>query len=188
MPRLDAYSRIIQKGLSDPLSGGTIPTSNDHTDQSWRITDLYDREILINISTGFMDYRANNNIWSPVISSGGTRIKEVVIDIGPWNMNTVTPILLVPEITNTKKILSMKAVIYPDPADPNQVVYQHDLRFVSWPSPYNLRIGFVGGVATIGFIKTGTSLQNYFSAQVVTSGYYSDLTINRGVITIKYMD
>jgi hypothetical protein len=188
MPRLDAYSRIIQKGLSDPLSGATIPTSNDHTDQTWRITDLYEREILINTSTGFMDYRTQNDLWSPVISSGGTRIKEAVIDIGAWAMNNVSPIILSTEITNTKKILSMRAVIYPDPADPNQVVYQHDVRFVAWPSPYNLRIGFVGGFATIGFIKTGTNLQNYFSERAVTLGYYSDLTINRGVITIKYMD
>lgn len=186
MPRLTAFSRIIQHGVSDPLSGATIPSTNIHTDGTWSITDLYDREILINTGSGHMDYRADQNIWSPVISSGATKVKQIMYDIGGWDVSTAFPTINASEL-NGKKILSMKGLIYPDPADPNPTVYPHDYKNTTFPSGYEILLNN-NPSTTIDLTKLGIATDNFFTDTNLNLGYYSDLGINRGVIIIKYMD
>ena len=49
---------IIKKGQGEP----TIPTSNDHRDGSWLLTDIYEGELYLNTSTGILYTRNGNTI------------------------------------------------------------------------------------------------------------------------------
>lgn len=83
MAKITAFSRIQHHGVSDPLSGATIPISNDHTDGSWAITDIYDRELMINTTSGKFQYRAGNSIYTLTPTSGNTGF--ISLDMSPYS-------------------------------------------------------------------------------------------------------
>lgn len=62
MARIDQYSRIINHSITTSGQTFTIPTSNDHTDQTWLSTDLYIGEIGANVTDDKVYIRTNNGI------------------------------------------------------------------------------------------------------------------------------
>ena len=194
MSKIVAYSRISHHGLTNSLSGATIPSTNDHTDGSWLITDIYDREILINTGNGSLQYRAGNNIYNSVISSGST-IKNVILPIGNWDMRTstgVNDITLTSNIPTTAKILSVDAIIYSEgfPYVNQQFSYtmiegdsSFSPLFLISTNAFSLPYSFVIG------IRVGV-LNNWFRVRADGPGNTSFTTtgFNRGYITVQYMD
>ncbi len=74
MARIDQYSRLKHHRVSTSGLKFTIPTSEDHTDETWLSTDLYIGEIGINITDDTAYFRTNNGIvqLATGTSSGGT--------------------------------------------------------------------------------------------------------------------
>lgn len=62
MARIDQYSRLKHHRISTSGQSFTIPTSEDHTDETWLSTDLYIGEVGINITDDTMYFRTNNGI------------------------------------------------------------------------------------------------------------------------------
>ena len=62
MSKIQQYSRLINHRLTTAGSSFTIPTSNDHTDETWLATDLYIGELGINITDDKVYMRTNNGI------------------------------------------------------------------------------------------------------------------------------
>ena len=50
MARIDQYARLMHHRISTSGANFTVPTSDDHTDETWLSTDLYIGELGINIS------------------------------------------------------------------------------------------------------------------------------------------
>ena len=74
MARIDQYSRLKHHRVSTSGQQFTIPTSEDHTDETWLSTDLYIGEVGMNITDDTMFFRTNNGIVQVATgtSSGGT--------------------------------------------------------------------------------------------------------------------
>lgn len=74
MAKIEQYSRIINHGITTAGTQFTIPTSNDHTDETWVSTDLYIGEIGVNLTDDKVYVRTNNGIvqLATGTSSGGT--------------------------------------------------------------------------------------------------------------------
>jgi len=74
MARIDQYSRLKHHRISTSGQQFTIPTSEDHTDETWLSTDLYIGEIGMNITDDTLYFRTNNGIVQVATgtSSGGT--------------------------------------------------------------------------------------------------------------------
>lgn len=109
MSKIEQYSRVLHHRLSTTGLKFTVPTSNDHTDETWLATDLYIGELGINVSDDTVYFRSNNgirqlgttsssagsNIWSyngsdVLLSATATSIySESIADLGkydfPWN-------------------------------------------------------------------------------------------------------
>lgn len=62
MGRIDQYSRLLHHRTTVSGQQFTVPTSNDHTDDTWLNTDLYIGEIGINVSDDTIFMRTNNGI------------------------------------------------------------------------------------------------------------------------------
>jgi hypothetical protein len=62
MAKIEQYSRIINHGVTTAGTQFTVPTSNDHTDETWLSTDLYIGEIGINLTDDKVFMRTNNGI------------------------------------------------------------------------------------------------------------------------------
>ena len=60
--RIDQYSRLLNHRISTSGQTFTIPTSDDHTDETWLSTDLYIGELGINITDDKIYMRTNNGI------------------------------------------------------------------------------------------------------------------------------
>lgn len=56
------YKRRIEKTSTVPGEKPTIPGSNDHTDGSWAVTDIYKGELFINVVDGTMFTRDDSGI------------------------------------------------------------------------------------------------------------------------------
>lgn len=74
MAKIEQFSRLINHRVTTAGQGFTIPTSNDHTDETWLATDLYIGEIGINVTDDKAYMRTNNGIVqiSTGTSSGST--------------------------------------------------------------------------------------------------------------------
>ena len=74
MAKIEQYSRLINHRITGSGQQFTIPTSNDHTDETWLATDLYIGEIGINVTDDKVWMRTNNGIvqLATGTSSGGT--------------------------------------------------------------------------------------------------------------------
>lgn len=77
MARIDQYSRILHHRLTAPGALFTIPSSSDHTDETWASTDLYIGELGINVTDDKIFMRTNNGIVqlaTATASSAGSSI------------------------------------------------------------------------------------------------------------------
>lgn len=62
MSKIEQYSRIQHHRTTIANQQFTVPTSNDHTDETWISTDLYIGEIGINVTSNTAYFRSNNGI------------------------------------------------------------------------------------------------------------------------------
>jgi hypothetical protein len=62
MGKIEQYSRILHHRSTVSGQQFTVPTSNDHTDETWLSTDLYVGEIGMNITDDTLFFRTNNGI------------------------------------------------------------------------------------------------------------------------------
>lgn len=60
--KIEQFSRLLHHRLTTQGTRFTIPTSNDHTDETWSATDLYIGEIGINVTDDTIYMRTNNGI------------------------------------------------------------------------------------------------------------------------------
>jgi len=72
MPKIEQFSRLINHSLTTSGQLFTIPTSNDHTDETWLATDLYVGEIGINVTDDSIFMRTNNGIVQISASGSGS--------------------------------------------------------------------------------------------------------------------
>jgi hypothetical protein len=62
MAKIEQFSRLINHGITTAGTTFTIPTSNDHTDETWLATDLYLGELGVNLTDDKVYVRTNNGI------------------------------------------------------------------------------------------------------------------------------
>jgi len=62
MPSIEQYTRLRHHRLTTSGQSFTIPTSNDHSDDTWLKTDLYIGEIGFNLTDDTAYFRSNNGI------------------------------------------------------------------------------------------------------------------------------
>ena len=62
MAKIEQYSRFRLHRLTGQGAVFTVPTSNDHTDETWSETDLYIGEIGVNVTDDTVFVRTNNGI------------------------------------------------------------------------------------------------------------------------------
>lgn len=60
--KVEQFSRLLHHRTTVSGQQFTIPTSNDHTDETWLSTDLYIGEIGINVTDNTAFFRSNNGI------------------------------------------------------------------------------------------------------------------------------
>ena len=84
MPKIEQFSRIINKTLTTSGQLFTIPTSNDHTDETWLSTDLYVGEIGINVTDDTIYMRTNNGIVQISASGSGGSTSSALL----WNWSS----------------------------------------------------------------------------------------------------
>lgn len=70
MAKIEQYSRIINHAISTSGAVFTVPTSNDHTDETWLATDLYVGEFGVNVTDDKVYVRTSNGIIP--VSTGAT--------------------------------------------------------------------------------------------------------------------
>jgi hypothetical protein len=70
MSKIEQYSRIINHAISTSGAVFTVPTSNDHTDETWLATDLYVGEFGVNVTDDKVYVRTSNGIIP--VSTGAT--------------------------------------------------------------------------------------------------------------------
>lgn len=70
MSKIEQYSRIINHAISTSGAVFTVPTSNDHTDETWLATDLYIGELGVNVTDDKVYVRTSNGIVQ--LSTGST--------------------------------------------------------------------------------------------------------------------
>jgi hypothetical protein len=70
MSKIEQYSRIINHAISTNGAVFTVPTSNDHTDETWLATDLYVGELGVNVTDDKVYVRTSNGIVQ--LSTGST--------------------------------------------------------------------------------------------------------------------
>ena len=80
--RIDQYSRLLNHRISTSGQTFTIPTSDDHTDETWLLTDLYVGELGINITDDKIYMRTNNGIVQ--IATGTSSSGSTASVAQPW--------------------------------------------------------------------------------------------------------
>jgi len=87
MSKIDQFARLRHHRLTTSGQVFTIPTSDDHTDETWLSTDLYIGEIGINLTDDTAYFRSNNGIvqLATGTSSGGGSGGSVQ---GIWNFQS----------------------------------------------------------------------------------------------------
>lgn len=99
MSKVEQYSRLIHHRSTISGQAFTVPTSNDHTDETWLATDLYVGEIGLNVTDDTIYMRTNNGIIQISASSSGGGTQGAVfiysspnIEIGStYSADAVTP-------------------------------------------------------------------------------------------------
>lgn len=74
MSKIEQFSRIVNHSITTSGVGFTVPSSNDHTDETWMATDLYVGEFGVNLTDDKVYVRTNNGILELAVgtASGGT--------------------------------------------------------------------------------------------------------------------
>lgn len=70
MSKIEQFSRLINHRISTSGAVFTVPTSNDHTDETWLATDLYVGELGVNVTDDKVYVRTSNGIIP--LSTGAT--------------------------------------------------------------------------------------------------------------------
>ena len=70
MSKIEQYSRLINHRISTSGAVFNVPTSNDHTDETWLATDLYVGEFGVNVTDDKVYVRTSNGIIP--VSTGST--------------------------------------------------------------------------------------------------------------------
>jgi hypothetical protein len=80
MAKIEQFSRIINHRLSTSGAVFTVPTSNDHTDETWLASDLYIGELGVNITDDKVYVRTNNGVvqLASATASGATSSQAAV--------------------------------------------------------------------------------------------------------------
>jgi hypothetical protein len=203
MSKIISYARQQTHGVSNPLSGATVAPSNDHTDGSWSITDIYDRELMINTGSATLQFRAGSDITN-VVSSIFNVVKVYAIQIGNWDMSTAgatdaITISIGNDFAN-KLVVGMDAMIYPDSGSTFGIAgtkFKYDFIQVTggYTTPLALTMTQNGAAppfnvtdVNIG-IPAGGSATNYFRFLANSvDATFTDTSVNRGYIIITYID
>ena len=72
MAKIEQFSRIINHAISTSGAVFTVPTSNDHTDETWLATDLYVGEFGVNVTDDKVYVRTSNGIVPLSIGATGS--------------------------------------------------------------------------------------------------------------------
>ena len=90
MSKIEQYSRIINHAISTSGSVFTVPTSNDHTDETWLATDLYVGEFGVNVTDDKVYVRTSNGIipLSTGATTSGTGASILVFNSPNINIGT----------------------------------------------------------------------------------------------------
>lgn len=90
MSKIEQYSRLIHHRTTIAGQSFTVPTSNDHTDDTWLNSDLYIGEIGINVSSDTIYMRTNNGIIQIATgTSSGSGSTSSVANIWSWSSPNV---------------------------------------------------------------------------------------------------
>lgn len=87
MAKIEQYSRLINHAISTNGSIFTVPTSNDHTDETWLATDLYIGEIGVNVTDDKVYVRTNNGII-PLATGTSSATSSTSASASPWTFNS----------------------------------------------------------------------------------------------------
>ena len=90
MAKIEQFSRLVNHRITTAGQQFTIPTSNDHTDETWLSTDLYIGELGMNITDDKLWFRTNNGlvqIATGTSSSGSTASQAAVWVFNSPNVN-----------------------------------------------------------------------------------------------------
>jgi len=82
MAKIEQYSRIINHAISTSGLAFTVPSSNDHTDETWLATDLYIAEFGVNVTDDTVYVRTNNGIVKLATATSSTGAAQV------WSYNS----------------------------------------------------------------------------------------------------
>lgn len=75
--KIEQFSRIINHRITGAGQTFTIPTSNDHTDDTWSATDLYIGEFGVNLTDDKVFVRTNNGIVELATNTASTTASSV---------------------------------------------------------------------------------------------------------------
>jgi hypothetical protein len=106
MAKIEQYSRIINHAISTSGSVFTVPTSNDHTDETWLATDLYVGEFGVNVTDDKVYVRTSNGIIPVATGSTGSGTGASILVFNSPNINIGT--------TYSANSLSPNGVYYTD--------------------------------------------------------------------------
>jgi len=82
MAKIEQYSRIINHAVSTSGLAFTVPSSNDHTDETWLATDLYIAELGVNVTDDTVYVRTNNGIVKLATATSSAGVAQV------WSFNS----------------------------------------------------------------------------------------------------
>jgi len=75
--KIEQFSRIINHRITGSGQSFTIPTSNDHTDETWSATDLYIGEFGVNLTDDKVFVRTNNGIIELATNTASTATSSI---------------------------------------------------------------------------------------------------------------
>jgi len=85
MAKIEQYSRIINHAISTSGQTFTVPSSNDHTDETWLATDLYIGEIGVNVTDDKVFFRTNNGIVQLATGTSSTGTTSSIANVFQFN-------------------------------------------------------------------------------------------------------
>ena len=85
MAKIEQYSRIINHAISTSGQTFTVPSSNDHTDETWLATDLYIGEIGVNVTDDKVFFRTNNGIIQLATGTSSTGTTSSIANVFQFN-------------------------------------------------------------------------------------------------------
>lgn len=106
MAKIEQYSRIINHAISTSGAVFTVPTSNDHTDETWLATDLYVGEFGVNVTDDKVYVRTSNGIIPVSTGATGSGTGANILVFNSPNINIGT--------TYSANSLSPNGVYYTD--------------------------------------------------------------------------